>query len=98
MPAHAKDPDFAARSRDFSEKIRRRYDELGWTQQRLISETGLSRTYVQMLLNHRGSTKDPGTGQYKPFNPTLDVIWILAEVLDLDLDYLMDPSRDVGDD
>lgn len=96
MPASAKNPDFAARSAVFAAKIRRRYDELGWTQQDLIDRAEISRTYAQALLNNRGSASpDPVDGTYKPFNPTLDVIWKLAAALDLDLDYLMDPDRPV---
>lgn len=98
MPAHPKSEDFSERSAAFVAKIRRRYDELGWTQQQLIDRSGLSRTYVQMLLNNRGSTRDPQTGGYRPFNPTLDVIWILAETLELDIRELVDTPAPSGRD
>lgn len=96
MPASAKNPDFAERSSAVAAKVRRRFDELGWTQQQLIERASISRTYVQALLNNRGSASPNRTdGSYKPFNPTLDVIWKLAEALDLDPAYLVDSRRPI---
>jgi transcriptional regulator with XRE-family HTH domain len=95
VPAADHLPEFAERSRRFGDKVRRRHDELGLTERELIERTGLSRGYIQLLLNNRGSHKDPETGSYKPANPTLDVIWRLAEALELDAPYLVDNDRDV---
>lgn len=96
MPASAKNPDFAERSSVLAAKVRQRFYELGWTQQQLIDRTGISRTYVQAILNNRGSTSpDRDDGAYKPFNPTLDIIWKLADALDLDPAYLVDTTRPV---
>jgi len=98
MPASAKDPDFVKRSTSVATKVRRRFDALGWTQQHLIDETGISRGYVQALLNNRGSVERDAEGNFKPFNPTLDTVWKLAVALDLDLGYLIDPDIPVTDD
>ena len=95
MPAADHLPDFPERARRFGEKIRRRHDELGLTERDLMVRTGLSRGYIQLLLNNRGGHKDPETGTYKPPNPTLDVIWRLADALELDPTYLVDNDRDV---
>jgi transcriptional regulator with XRE-family HTH domain len=96
MPALEHEPDFGERAKQFGEKVRRRVDELGLTQRELIEKTALSRGYIQLLLNNRGSHKDED-GSYKPPNPTLDVIWRLAGALDVDVAYLVDPQRPVGD-
>jgi hypothetical protein len=88
-------PEFAARAKLFGEKVRTRHDELGLTERQLIERTGLSRSYVQLLLNNRGTAKRPDTGSHGPVNPTLDVIWRLSEALDLDPAYLVDSSRGI---
>lgn len=95
MPAADHQPDFPERAKLFGDKVRRRRDELGLTERELIEKTGLSRGYIQLLMNNRGAHKDPKTGTYKPLNPTLDVIWRLADALDLDPSYLVDNTRDV---
>lgn len=88
-------PEFEERAKLFGEKVRTRHDELGLTERQLIERTGLSRSYIQLLLNNRGTPKHPDTGRYGPVNPTLDVIWRLSEALDLDPAYLVDTSRGV---
>ncbi len=94
MPAAEHQPDFAERAKTFGEKVRRRTEELELTQRELIERTGLSRGYIQLLLNNRGSHKGED-GQYKPLNPTLDVVWRLADALDVEIAYLADPDRPV---
>ena len=59
-----------------------------------MDRTGLSRGYIQLLLNTRGSHKDDA-GEYRLPNPTLDVIWVLAQALDTDITYLVDPDRPI---
>ncbi|KRC56664.1 MULTISPECIES: helix-turn-helix domain-containing protein [unclassified Nocardioides] len=98
MPAADHLPDFAERAKLFGEKVRQRRNELGLTERDLIERTGLSRGYIQLLLNNRGGHKDPSTGLYKPVNPTLDVIWRLADALELDPTYLVDNGRGVEAD
>jgi len=88
-------PEFTTRARLFGDKVRTRHDELGLTERQLIERTGLSRSYVQLLLNNRGTAKHPDTGKHGPVNPTLDVIWRLSEALDLDPAYLVDSDREV---
>ncbi|GAA3650242.1 hypothetical protein GCM10022237_07500 [Nocardioides ginsengisoli] len=95
MPAADHLPEFEEKSKRFGEKVRRRRDELGLTERELMERTGLSRGYIQLLLNNRGGHKDPATGTYRPANPTLDVIWRLADALELDATYLVDNDRDV---
>ena len=95
MPAADHQPEFAERAKLFGEQVRQRRNELGLTERELIELTGLSRGYIQLLLNNRGGHKDPKTGTYKPVNPTLDVIWRLADALQLDPSYLVDNERGV---
>jgi transcriptional regulator with XRE-family HTH domain len=95
VPAAEHLPEFAVRARLFGEKIRARHDELGLTERELIERTGLSRSYIQLLLNNRGTGKDRLTQEHGPVNPTLDVIWRLADALGLDPGYLLDSSRGV---
>lgn len=94
MPAAEHPPDFAVRATLFAAKVRRAFDERGLTQRQLMDRTGLSEGYLKLLLNNRGGHKRPD-GEYGPPNPTLDVIWRLAEALELDPAYLVDPERGV---
>ena len=93
MPAHPHSDEFEERAKQFSEKVRTRFDELGITQLDLVERTGLSQGYLKLLLNGRGSHKDPATGTYKPPNPTLDIVWKLAAALDVEISYLTDPDE-----
>lgn len=95
MPAHAPSPEFEKRAKLFGQKIRQRRHELRLTEMQLIERTGLSRGYIQLLLNSRGSHKDPATGTYRLPNPTLDVVWLLAEALEVEPAYLVDYNRPV---
>jgi transcriptional regulator with XRE-family HTH domain len=95
MPAHTPSPGSEERAALFSSKVRQRRHELKLTERDLIERTGLSRGYIQLLLNTRGSHKDPVTGTHKLPNPTLDVIWLLAQALEVNISYLVDPSRPV---
>lgn len=94
MPATEKAPDFADRAKLFGDKVRSRRAELGLSERKLAEKAGISRGYVALLLKDRGSHKD-GSGEYKLPNPTLDVIWRLADALEVEPTYLVDPDRGV---
>lgn len=94
MPAHVHSADFAERADLFCAKVRQAFDDLGLTQLELVERTSLSQGYLKLLLNKRGSHRDKN-GDYKPANPTLDVITKLAAGLELDIGYLVDSARPV---
>lgn len=94
MPATDHAPDFAERAKLFGDKVRSRRAELGLSERKLAERASLSRGYVALLLKDRGSHKDD-SGEYKLPNPTLDVIWRLAEALEVEPMYLVDSSRGV---
>lgn len=94
MPAHAHSAEFAERADLFCAKVRQAFDDLGLTQLELVERTSLSQGYLKLLLNKRGSHRDKD-GNYKPANPTLDVITKLADGLELDIGYLVDSTRPV---
>lgn len=94
MPAHPHSAEFADRAELFCAKVRQAYDELDLTQLDLVGRTGLSQGYLKLLLNRRGSHRDKD-GNYKPANPTLDVITKLADALELDIAYLVDWRRPI---
>ena len=96
MPAVEHEPDFADRASLFGEKVRFRAHQLSLSQKDLIEFTGLSRSYVQLLWNGRGSHRG-ADGTYKPPNPTMDIITRVSMVLKVDDGYLIDHSRPVGD-
>ncbi|UDY22456.1 helix-turn-helix domain-containing protein [Nocardioides sp. Kera G14] len=91
MASDTRPAEFEARARLLGQKVRHRHNELRWTEQRLVDATGLSRRYVQLLLNNRGSNTDKSA----PPNPTIDVIYRLAKALEIDPLYLVDFTRDV---
>ena len=94
MPATDHEPDFAERAKLFGAKVRSRRAELGLSERKLAEKASLSRGYISLLLKDRGSHKDEH-GEYKPLNPTLDVIWRLADALEVDPSYLVDSTRGV---
>lgn len=95
MPAVDHLDDFEERARLFGEKLRQAFDAAHMTQLELVERTGISQGYLKLLLNGRGSHKNPKTGAYSPLNPTLDVVWRLAEALHVDAAYLVDHTRPV---
>lgn len=78
----------------FGAKVRSRRAELGLSERKLAERASVSRGYISLLLKDRGSHKD-AEGAYKLPNPTLDVIWRLADALEVDVAYLVDNSRPV---
>ena len=94
MPATDHHPDFASKARLFGDKVRAARAELDLSERQLAEKAGLSRGYISLLLKDRGSHKGPD-GSYKLPNPTLDVIWKLADALELDATYLIDNDRPV---
>lgn|GEM_PF-7074857 len=97
MPATDHQPDFGERVKLFGAKVRSRKAELGLSERKLAELASVSRGYVQLLLKDRGSHKDEND-DYKLPNPTLDVIWRLAEALEVDVAYLVDNTREVERD
>ncbi|WP_235738000.1 helix-turn-helix domain-containing protein [Nocardioides alcanivorans] len=94
MPATDHQPDFAEKAKLFGDKVRSRRAELGLSERRLAERASLSRGYISLLLKDRGSHKD-AQGEFKLPNPTLDVIWRLADALEVEPAYLVDSSRPV---
>jgi transcriptional regulator with XRE-family HTH domain len=94
VPATDHQPDFADRAKLFGDKVRSRRAELDLSERKLAERASISRTYVSLLLKDRGSHKD-ANGDYKLPNPTLDVIWRLAEALEVEPMYLVDYTRPV---
>lgn len=94
MPATDHQPDFAEKAKLFGDKVRSLRAERGLSERKLAERASLSRGYISLLLKDRGSHKDPH-GDYKLPNPTLDVIWRLAEALEVDPTYLVDSTRSV---
>jgi transcriptional regulator with XRE-family HTH domain len=68
---------------------------LGLSQDELARRTGISRNQVQNIEHSRNNVRDAATGRPGPGNARLDTIFILAEVLDVEVAYLVDPSRPV---
>lgn len=89
-------PEFEVRAALLGKKIRHRRDEVKLTELDLMERTGLSRTYLQRLMNGRES-RDPETGEYSLPNPSIDLIWTLADALVVHSNYLTDPGRAVGE-
>ncbi|HWU33270.1 MAG TPA: helix-turn-helix transcriptional regulator [Marmoricola sp.] len=94
MPATAHSEDFPEHARLFSEKLQRRKTELELSQLELASRAQVSVTYINLLLNNAGTRRSAPTGR-KPPNPTLDIIWRLADAFEVSVDYLMDRDQPV---
>ena len=76
-------------------KVRAAREARGLSQDELASRTGISRNQVQNIEHSRNNARDATTGRPGPGNARLDTIFILAEVLDVDVAYLVDPSRPI---
>ncbi|QWF24150.1 helix-turn-helix domain-containing protein [Nocardioides sp. LMS-CY] len=74
-------------------KVRAAREARGFSQDELAGRTGISRNQIQNIEHCRNNTRDPVTGRPGPGNPRLDTIFILAEVLDIDVTYLVDPTQ-----
>ena len=94
VPATTHAETFSEDAQLFSQKLQKRKSELELSQLELASRAQVSVGYINLLLNNAGTHRSAPTGR-KPPNPTLDVIWRLADAFDVDLEYLMDRTQPV---
>lgn len=66
----------------------------GLTQERLAELTGIHRNQIQNIEHSRNNQRDPATGRPGPGNARLDTVFLLAEVLKVDVKELVDPDVD----
>lgn len=86
MPSHALPPEaWDAYARDLGHNIQRERARVGYSQDRVAYEAGLSRYTYQKL--EKGESR-PGT----PANPTVKTLLAIAQVLGVDLTDLL-PAR-----
>jgi transcriptional regulator with XRE-family HTH domain len=90
VPAHPTSPAYPARAQAFSDQLKRLRDARGLTQEKLAERAGISRSRLQLLEWNRKDTRSKDG----PANPTLDVVWQLADALEVSLAELVDPKRD----
>lgn len=88
--------DFEQAAKLLGLKVRAAREAKGLTQDELAGRTGISRNQIQNIEHSRNNSRDPVTGRPGPGNARLDTVFILAEVLEVDVTYLVDPNRPVG--
>ncbi len=79
MPAHPTSPAFPARAQAFSDRLKHLRAVRGLTQEQLAERAGISRSRLQLLEWNRKDTRSKDG----PANPTLDVVWQLADALEV---------------
>ncbi len=94
MPGPPRSDDFARLAELIGQKVRAGRLRLDLSQEELGHRAGMDRKSIQNIEYGRSSTKG-ADGHYGPGNPKLDAIWAIANVLDLELAYLVDPTRPV---
>jgi transcriptional regulator with XRE-family HTH domain len=67
----------------------------GLTQEELSELTGISRNQIQNIEYSRNNIRREGDQGPGPGNARLDTIFRLAEALNVKINYLVDPDRDV---
>lgn len=85
--------DYEEAARLLGRKVRAAREALGLSQDELAGRTGISRNQIQNIEHSRNNSRDPVTGRPGPGNPQLDTIFILAEVLEVGVAYLVDPTH-----
>ena len=88
--------DYARASRLLGLKVAALRQHLGLTQEQLAERTGLSRNQVQNIEHNRNNSKDSATGRPGPGNARLDTLFLLAQELQVDVTYLVDPRCPVN--
>jgi len=76
-------------------KVRAAREAKGFPREALAGRTGISRNQIQNIEHSRSNSRDPVTGRPGFGNPRLDTIFILAEVLGVEVTYLVDPKQPV---
>lgn len=90
MPARPISAEYPARAREFSDRLKRLRVERGYSQEQLAHRAGISRTRLQLLEWNRRDTRSKAG----PANPTLDLVWQLADALEVSIsDLLGDTTR-----
>lgn len=89
MPSHSSRDRVRDASAIVGERVRRRRESLGLTQEQLAHRSGLSRNRVQNLEKNRNNSRD-AIGRLGPANPRLDTLWAIAATLETTVSELLD--------
>ena len=95
MPSRQPPAAYAQAVQLLGEKVRVLREARGLTQEQLAHRTGIARNQIQNIEHNRNNAKDAVTGRPGPGNARLDTLFLLADVLAVDVTYLVDPSRPV---
>ncbi|TYL55917.1 helix-turn-helix transcriptional regulator [Nocardioides sp. BGMRC 2183] len=90
VAAHPTSPRYPDRAQAFSDRLKWLRNERGLSQTQVAELATISRTRYQQLEWNRKGPRDPDG----PANPTLDVLWQLADALDVTIGDLLDPTSD----
>ncbi|WP_375001740.1 helix-turn-helix domain-containing protein [Aeromicrobium sp. CTD01-1L150] len=71
------------------QRVRKRREALGLSQEELAHRSGLSRNQVQNLEKNRNNSRD-ANGRTGPANPRLDTLWSIATTLEITVSELLD--------
>lgn len=96
MPNREPPAAYARAVRLLGEKVRALRDARGLTQEELAHRTGIARNQIQNIEHNRNNSKDAATGRPGLGNARLDTVFLLAEELEVDVAYLIDPDCPVN--
>lgn len=91
VPAHPTSPGFPERAQAFSDRLKQLRAARGLSQEELANRAGMSRSRVQQLEWNRKDTRS----KEGPANPTTDLVWQLADALEVGIaDLMVDPNAE----
>lgn len=95
MPERRVARDYPRAAELLGQKVRAAREDRGLTQEQLADQTGIARNQIQNIEHNRNNTRDPHTGRPGTGNARLDTVFLLAETLRVEVEYLIDPKRPV---
>jgi len=92
MPSRPRTEKFSDQAELFAKKVRAARVKKGYSQLKLSEKSGVSYRQVQNIERNANNVR-PRPGAPQPANPKLDLIYALADALDVTVSYLVDPER-----
>ncbi|MGI5950366.1 MAG: helix-turn-helix domain-containing protein [Brooklawnia sp.] len=92
MPNQVASTNYVRAAELLGKKVRELRQAQGLTQEALAEKTGIHRNQIQNIENNRNNSRDPQTGRPGPGNARLETVFLLADALQVDVTYLVDPK------
>lgn len=95
MASRPRTTEFSAQAALFARKVRAARNARGLSQLKLAEDSGISYRQIQLIESNANNERPLGVSP-QPANPKLDTVYLLAAALQVDIAYLVDPTREVA--